>query len=143
MTQNIMFNNIVRNSYPITSLEYFTEENDWWMFHNDPFHSGFIPINISLPIELCWSSEADSDIQSSPAVSQGCVIFGSNNGRVRCFHADNGTKLWQFNTGADVKSSPAIFNNKIYVGSSDDYLYCLDIDNGSLIWSYKTESVIE
>jgi outer membrane protein assembly factor BamB len=81
-----------------------------------------------------WSSSATgSRIESSPAVVNGVLFVGADNGLLYVFDAagiDNcsGTPktcsaLWSATTNGAVGSSPAVANGLVYVGSDDDKLY--------------------
>ena len=110
---------------------------------------------------LDWTYDLDSDpegptvsIISSPAVANGRVYFGADNGKIYCLDANNeGNLLWEYQTGSSgssVVSSPTVAFGRVYVGSYDCQLYCFDedlsdgIDDGhddsgadyDLIWMY-------
>jgi outer membrane protein assembly factor BamB len=93
-----------------------------------------------------WEFEADSEILSSPAISDGIVYFGGS----RFFYAVDvrtGGKIWEFDTKEIPKDkwddigycSPAIAYGKIYIGGSlSGNLYALDARTGELIWYFNT-----
>ena len=54
---------------------------------------------------------------SSPAVANGVVYVGSNDGNVYALNASTGAMLWSYTTGGGVYSSPAVANGVVYVGS--------------------------
>ena len=72
------------------------------------------------PIPSIWS------LHSSPSIAQGKVFVGSWNGKLYCFDASSGSKIWEFNTGGGTCSNPILFSGKILVGSQEGKLYCLD-----------------
>ena len=57
-------------------------------------------------------------VQSSPAVVNGVIYFGSHDNNVYALNASTGALLWSFTTGGPVDSSPAVVNGVVYVGSS-------------------------
>jgi outer membrane protein assembly factor BamB len=75
---------------------------------------------------------------SSPAVADGKVYVGSENGGVYCLNATTGAYIWSYPTGGEVSSSPAVADGKLYVGSEDFNVYCLNATTGAYIWSYPT-----
>jgi outer membrane protein assembly factor BamB len=78
-----------------------------------------------------------SPIFSSPAVSEGAVVFGCRDKRVHCVSSDNGKPVWTFQTSGEVDSSPAICGDKVVVGSSDGRLYMIRLSDGKQVWSYE------
>ena len=70
-------------------------------------------------------------MRSSPAVANGAVYVGSDDGRLYAFDAagcagapaTGCSPLWRAVTGGPVSSSPALANGAVYVGSMDGHLY--------------------
>jgi outer membrane protein assembly factor BamB len=82
---------------------------------------------------------------SSPAVANGCVYVGSENGYVYAFNASNGAKLWTYLTyngdnGYGVESSPVVASGVVYVGADDGNLYALNASTGNKLWNYTIQS---
>jgi outer membrane protein assembly factor BamB len=79
---------------------------------------------LSLAGKGVWTFMTRARVESSPAVADGRVFVGSNDGRFYVLNAVNGAKLWEFNAGAPLSASPAIAKGKIVIGSQDGRLYC-------------------
>jgi outer membrane protein assembly factor BamB len=62
-------------------------------------------------------------VASSPAIADGLVYVGSNDGKVYAFNSMTGTCVWSYTTAGMVVSSPAISNGIVYVGSYDHMFY--------------------
>jgi len=62
---------------------------------------------------------------SSPAVADGEVFFGLDNGYVYALDAYSGSLIWDCKTGGAVYSSPAISDGLLFVGSNDGCLYAI------------------
>jgi outer membrane protein assembly factor BamB len=72
---------------------------------------------------------------SSPAVANGVVYFGSNDGYVYALTASNHL-LWRYQTDSPiVTSSPTVVNGIVYIAATS--LYALDARNGSLLWRHQ------
>ncbi|MBI5555871.1 MAG: PQQ-binding-like beta-propeller repeat protein, partial [Elusimicrobia bacterium] len=114
---------------------------NWPMFKYDPERTAYNTPQHYVARELRrrWYFTAGGQIRSSPAVDRNMVVFGSNDNRVYCVRAGDGSEVWRYTTGGDVVSSPCIVVkfNKVYFGSDDGYFYCLDLTNGSLVWRYR------
>ena len=87
---------------------------------------------------LKWIYATLDRVQSSPAVANGVVYFGSEDHKVYALKASTGAKLWSYTTGDVVESSPAVANGVVYVGSFDGNVYALNASTGSKLWSYAT-----
>jgi len=115
---------------------------DWTQFHRDnmqrwnPYETTLSVNNVST-IQLKWRSIFGNFAQSSPAVVDGVVYVGPDNGSVYALNADTGDQLWSYNTGVQF-DSPAVANGVVYVGSSNGNLYALNASTGAKLWSYAT-----
>lgn len=118
---------------------------DWPMFRANTLRSGnagavapqFSPIGNTL-----WSMYFDGGIQSSPAIANNIVFFGTNDGVVHALNMGNGESVWTYPTGNWVVSSPAVWDNKVFVGSYDSKMCCLDAATGTKIWQFTTHNGI-
>ena len=62
---------------------------------------------------------------SSPAVADGKVYLGLENGYVYALDAFSGDLIWSYKTDGSVQSSPAISDGLLFVGSNDGILYAI------------------
>ena len=62
---------------------------------------------------------------SSPAVADGRLYFGLDDGYVYALDAFSGDLIWRFRTDGPVRSSPAISDGLLFVGSDDGCLYAI------------------
>jgi outer membrane protein assembly factor BamB len=89
-----------------------------------------------------WTATTGDAVQSSPALANGVVYVGSNDGKLYAFDAAGGaatctgtpvvcTPLWTAAATDAIASSPAVVDNVVYVGSNDGKLYALDAAGGA------------
>ncbi|MFC1592240.1 PQQ-binding-like beta-propeller repeat protein, partial [Thermodesulfobacteriota bacterium] len=88
--------------------------------------------------DLAWRSSLGSAVKSSPAVSEGRVFVGSDDGYVYCLNDETGTEQWKFKTSGSGRSSPALSGGRVYIGSDNGSVYCLDAVTGALLWDNET-----
>ncbi len=122
-----------------------TSSTDWWpMLHHDLNHSGYSTSKAPDTNNVKWTYITDGSLDSSPAVADGKVYFGSGEYpyKVYCLNANTGSKIWSYSPGGYVSSSPAVADGKVYFGSDDYKVYCLNANTGSKIWSYTTGSYV-
>jgi outer membrane protein assembly factor BamB len=124
---------------------------DWTEFHRDnmqrwnPYET-VINVSNADSLHLKWKNPIGkyaNGIESSPAVVNGVVYFGSADNNVYALNASTGAKLWSYTTGDFAFSSPALANGVVYVGSGDFKVYALNASTGAKLWSYTTGSFIE
>jgi len=85
-----------------------------------------------------WTANLNGWSTSTPAVHNGRVFIGSDDGNVYALAADTGAIIWSFLTQGQVWAAPAVADGKVFIGSLDHIFYALDEVTGSLIWSYDT-----
>lgn len=71
-----------------------------------------------------WTFSTRARVESSPAIADGRVFIGSNDGRLYVLNLETGAKLWEFNAGSAISASPGIANGRVVVGAGDGRLYC-------------------
>ena len=112
---------------------------EWAMFRHDLTRSGATGISGILPQgKLKWVFATGAPIHSSPAVVDGTVYVGSQDGKLYALDAASGDKRWEYQTGSWVQSSPTIANGAVYFGSNDGRMYALSADSGEKLWDFKT-----
>lgn len=92
-------------------------------------------------VAATWKYSSDANIISTPAVNDGQVIVGNQNGEIVSISLNTGRESWSFKTGGGVFSSPAFSNDKIVFGSADGFVYCLN-KKGKTIWKLKTDGPV-
>ena len=80
-----------------------------------------------------------------PALGDGLVIVGSEDGIVYAFQQEDGAATWHFQTGGRVWSTPTVANGRVYFGSMDGNLYAVTTigeTEGKKVWSYDTGAAV-
>lgn len=80
-----------------------------------------------------WSKEVAGKIWSTPAYSEGIVVFTCTNGSVYALDAKTGSEKWEY-AGNSKVASPLIHGNTVYVGSNDGYFRAFNLTDGKLLW---------
>ncbi len=93
---------------------------------------------------VVWSYKAGGKIFSTPAVSDGIVVFGCSDNNVYALDLNNGNLKWIYECGKSVLGSPAIMGGIVYIGASDHCFRALNLKSGALVWNYnKVKGFIE
>lgn len=90
-----------------------------------------------------WSFQIGDNIAGQPVVTNGLVVFGSEDRAVYALDAITGTERWSFETGGAVVSSPAAFDELVIIGSDDGIIYGLEHETGRQVWAFPTAGAIE
>ncbi|HUU96548.1 MAG TPA: PQQ-binding-like beta-propeller repeat protein [Phycisphaerae bacterium] len=95
--------------------------------------------------EVLWGFYTYDPVLSTPAVSEGRVLFGTTSGdnaTFYCVTADTGDELWSFFIpGGRVNSSPVVDDLVVYF-SSGDVIYARSVEDGSEVWTRDMSGVI-
>ena len=92
-----------------------------------------VPATVPTP-EAAWIFQTGASIWGTPAISNGTVFFGSDDGNLYAVDAQNGDLKWKFLTQGIVRSRPAIEGELVYFASDDGYLYALEAQSGTQAW---------
>jgi outer membrane protein assembly factor BamB len=112
---------------------------DWPQFRQGAAHTGYNPTETAISssnvadLRLAWTGPTGDAIYSAPAVADGVVYVGSENGTLYAFAVGCNTAgrtctpLWTATTGNAIDSSPAVADGVVYVGSADGRLYAFAV----------------
>lgn len=137
-----------QNSWPPTQATFLVRTN-WAMYGSGPEHRGvnasenvLTPANVS-GLAQDWIYTTEGDIYTSPAVVNGILYVGSNDGKLYALEAATGAYMWSYTTQGAINSSPAVVNGIVYVGSDDHKMYALNAMTGKRKWSYTTGGAVD
>jgi len=72
---------------------------------------------------------------STPAVTDGTIVYGAGTSRVVAYDAESGDQQWQFETDGETTTAPTVVDDRVVVGTRAGTLYALAIENGAEDWS--------
>jgi outer membrane protein assembly factor BamB len=108
------------------------------MFRNDLVHSGVYAAPGVLRLHgVKWTFHTGGEVTSSPAIVNGVVYVGSNDGKLYAIDQQTGSEKWHFTTQARIPSSPAVANGLVYFGSYDGNFYAVNLATGKLQWKFS------
>jgi outer membrane protein assembly factor BamB len=94
-----------------------------------------------------WTFDAGSRVRSTPAVTDGAVVFGTMSGHVVAVDRKSGAQLWKFTTAGasrkfeekqndttSVYGSPSIADGVVTIGGRDGQIYGIDLASGVQKW---------
>jgi outer membrane protein assembly factor BamB len=84
-----------------------------------------------------WNSTTGGAIDSSPAVDNGRVLFGSSDWTFRALDAETGQEIWTCGTiGGEIVSSAAVGGGLVFFAALDGRIYALNESTGRTVWTY-------
>ncbi len=60
---------------------------------------------------------------SAPAIANGCVFVGGDDGFLYALRLDDGVKVWEYDTGTPIKASPALSGNLLVISNFAGQLF--------------------
>jgi outer membrane protein assembly factor BamB len=119
-------------------------EDWWWMFHHDLNHTGNSTSVVHEYIESLWNCTTGGGVRCSPAVVDGKVFVGSEDGYVYALNASTGQSIKNSsNISAVDFSSPAVTGGTVFVGSINGRIYALNETTLETIWNFTTGGPVE
>jgi phospholipase C len=95
---------------------------------------------------ILWTGVTGGTVSSSPAIVDGTVYLGSQDGKLYAFPLDCSatcTPLWTVTTGGPIESSPAVADGSVFVGSDDGNLYAFQLADQALEWTMTTGGPVQ
>ncbi len=115
---------------------------DWPSFRGGPEMTGVAGSQLPAKLELLWTYEAGSAVESTAAIAGDRVFFGTYKGEVLCVGLDDGTLKWKFAAGDSVTASPCVADGAVCVGDESGTFYAIDAATGKQKWQFKTDGKI-
>ena len=106
------------------------------MFRNDPAHSGLYSGGVPRFHKVRWAFHTGGEVVSSPAIVNGIVYVGSNDGNLYAIDEKAGAQKWRFAAKSRIPASPAVADGRVYFGSYDGRFYAIDALTGKLQWTF-------
>ncbi len=91
--------------------------------------------------DIRWET-AVGDVSAALTYFQGKILVSTNQGRLRCLAAEDGSRIWQFSTRGMKSTAVTVTGGMAVCGCDDGYLYALGIDDGGERWSRKVEGAV-
>jgi outer membrane protein assembly factor BamB len=132
---------------------------DWPVIHGDMDHTGVTSEQLTMPLSLSWTTEADH--APAPAFAKGMtghrptdaacqdyvyqtviagnrLYFGtSTDEAVTCLDTDTGEELWRVFLDGAIRMAPTLGGGRVYVGTDGGSVYCLDGATGNELWRFR------
>jgi outer membrane protein assembly factor BamB len=108
------------------------------MFRGDPAHHGVYRGGGPTLVGMAWRAPTGGDVVSSPAIADGVVYVGSDEGSLYAFDLATGARRWRVNLESPVSASPAVGGGLVYVAARDGRVWAFDAGTGTRRWRLST-----
>jgi len=115
---------------------------EWPIFRGDTHLTGVARGALPSSLDRLWTFQAGGGIESSAAVAQGSVFFGSLDGRLYCVAIGSGELKWTYEGGAPIKSSPSIFDDTVYFGDEKGVFHAVKAKDGKRRFAFQSDAAI-
>ena len=99
--------------------------SDWYITRRDVLHSGYANTNAPITNNTLWTTTLNTIDASSPAIVNGVLYIGTDNGTIYALNTADGSIIWEYVTSGAVKTSPTVVDGVVYVGSDGHYEFTL------------------
>jgi outer membrane protein assembly factor BamB len=98
---------------------------------------------------LLWSFDAGSEVDSSPAYTNGRIFVGNNGGDVFALNARTGREIWRSSSYSSFLhgreyfyATPTVAYGRVFIGNTDGTLYAFGAATGHLLWARHAGSYV-
>ena len=110
---------------------------DWPMTRGGKELQGRVADRVPRQPVVEWTFSAKGAVTSEAAVSNGVVVFGTDEGLVLAVEMASHQERWRFVTKDTVEATPALASGRVFAGSNDGVFRALDLLTGKEIWQIE------
>jgi len=88
-----------------------------------------------------WRAYLAASSKATPAIADGVVYVGANDGQLRAFDARTGKELWAVDTGAEILAEPLVAGGKVYTANGLG-LVSAYTTTGKQVWSFTAGDAV-
>ena len=93
-------------------------------------------------VSVAWTHSTPALVKVAPAVSDGVVYAGPDQGTLRAVNARTGRTIWTSTGLLETASAPAVADGRVFTGSWSGDLYAMEAATGDTEWTFETEGCV-
>lgn len=112
----------------------------WSALGGGPDRTSSVEAGIPAAMAVKWRTPTMGPVYGGPAVVEGTLYVGSDDGWLYALEASTGQLIWKFPVLARIRAVPAREGSRLFVGAYNGLVYALDAGTGWLLWTFATAS---
>ena len=112
---------------------------EWPMTRGGKSLRGQVEDRVPRQAVLEWTYPVKGAVTSEAAVSNGLIVFGTDEGAVIAVDMRTRKERWRVLTKDTVEAAPAIASGRVFAGSNDNVFRALDLTTGKELWHIDGE----
>ncbi len=119
-------------------------KDNWPQFRGNPSLTGITASTLPAKLKLLWTFDAGDTVESSAAIVDGAVYFGSGAGELIALNLSDGKVRWRYKTKEGVgESSPAVGQGIVVIGDLSGVVHAVNAADGKGLWTFMAGSEIK
>lgn len=119
-------------------------KDDWPQFRGNPSLTGVTSSPLPPKLKLLWTFDAADTVESSAAIADGAVYFGSGAGELISLNLADGKVRWRYKTKEGVgESSPAVAQGIVVIGDLSGVVHAVSAADGKGLWTFPAASEVK
>jgi len=114
----------------------------WPMFRGDSAQTGVARSPLPEKLELLWTHEAKSAVESTAAIVDNTVYVGNEGGALLALDLMSGRPKWTYKAGDAIRAAPAVRGGRVFVGDGSGVFHAVNARTGAKLWTFKTDDEI-
>lgn len=112
------------------------------MDRGDIASTGTSPSKLPENLDISWTYEAGSAIETTVVVLEEKVVFADIDGGVHCIDATTGNRIWLQKIDSGFLAPPSLHPEFVVIGDFDGVVHALELATGKPLWTFTTEGEI-
>ena len=84
-----------------------------------------------------WRFSTSGPVRSTPLLTEGMLLVGSDDGIVYALDSEKGTLLWKRDLQGALPCRPAAMDKQAFFLTRSGNLYALDTSDGKILWTHE------
>lgn len=110
---------------------------DWPLFRGNPLQTGVASSDLPAQLAVRWKFAVKDRIESSAAIVEGVVYFGSYDEHLYALNLKDGSLKWKRKLGP-IKAAPSVKGGVVYVGDEEGFFHAVTAADGKPRWKFET-----